>query len=63
MPKMKVLDTRQTSEEVVVMSWSPKMDLLALGNKRGFLFFLRFIIIQLLFDYEVQSLLNVGYHS
>jgi len=35
MPKMKVLDTRKTAEEVVIMSWSPKMDLLALGNKKG----------------------------
>lgn len=35
MPKLKVLDTRQTTEEIVVMSWSPKMDLLALGNITG----------------------------
>jgi hypothetical protein len=35
MPKLKVLETRQTGDEVVVMSWSPKMDLLALGNTKG----------------------------
>ncbi|CAL8095775.1 unnamed protein product [Orchesella dallaii] len=35
MPKMKVLETGQASEEVVIMSWSPKMDLLAIGNRKG----------------------------
>jgi hypothetical protein len=33
--KMRVLETRQTVEEVLLMAWSPRMDLIAVSNSKG----------------------------
>ncbi len=41
---MKVLETRHVHERIMLMAWSPRMDLLAVVNAHGMLFLLPTLI-------------------